>query len=66
MPRERIVTAESQGEEETKFNYALRPQNFEQYIGQETLVRKLRIAVRAAQSRGGNRRTWPHIVAGVN
>jgi Holliday junction DNA helicase RuvB len=52
MPRERIVTAESQGEEETKFNYALRPQNFKQYIGQETLVRKLGIAVRAAQGRG--------------
>src|SRR5687768_15832089 len=51
MPRERIVTAESQGEEETQFNYALRPQNFKQYIGQETLVRKLRIAVRAAQGR---------------
>jgi len=51
MPRERIVTAESQGEEENRFNYALRPQRFEQYIGQETLIRKLKIAVQAARGR---------------
>jgi Holliday junction DNA helicase RuvB len=51
MPRERIVTAESQGEEENRFNYALRPQSFEQYVGQETLIRKLRIAVEAAKGR---------------
>jgi Holliday junction DNA helicase RuvB len=51
MPRERIVTATSQGEEEKQFNYALRPQNFTQYIGQETLIRKIAIAVRAAKGR---------------
>jgi Holliday junction DNA helicase RuvB len=51
MPRERIVTAESQGDDENRFNYALRPQNFDQYVGQETLIRKLRIAVEAAKSR---------------
>jgi Holliday junction DNA helicase RuvB len=51
MPRERIVTAESQGDDENRFNYALRPQNFAQYIGQETLIRKLRIAVEAAKGR---------------
>jgi Holliday junction DNA helicase RuvB len=51
MPRERIVTAESQGDDENRFNYALRPQNFAQYIGQETLIRKLRIAVTAAKGR---------------
>jgi Holliday junction DNA helicase RuvB len=51
MPRERIVTAESEGEEENRLNYALRPQRFEQYIGQETLIRKLRIAVEAAKGR---------------
>jgi len=51
MPRERIVTAQSQGEEENRFNYALRPTRFEQYIGQETLIRKLKIAVTAARGR---------------
>jgi len=51
MPRERIVSAESQGPEESNFNYALRPQRFAQYIGQPTLIKKLRIAVDAAQGR---------------
>src|SRR5512136_2513965 len=51
MPRERIVSGEAQGEVENQFNYALRPQRFEQYIGQETLIRKLRIAVEAAKGR---------------
>ncbi|HEX2973931.1 MAG TPA: Holliday junction branch migration DNA helicase RuvB [Tepidisphaeraceae bacterium] len=51
MPRERIVTAESQGDDENRFNYALRPQSFDQYVGQETLIRKLRIAVEAAKGR---------------
>src|SRR5437764_11892212 len=51
MPRERIVTATSQGEEEKQLNYALRPQNFAQYIGQETLIHKIAIAVRAAKGR---------------
>src|SRR4051794_29875903 len=51
MPRERIVSGESAGEEETRFNFALRPQTFEQYIGQEGLIRKLQIAVQAAKGR---------------
>ena len=51
MPRERIVSGEAQGEEENHFNYALRPQRFDQYVGQATLIRKLSIAVRAAQGR---------------
>src|SRR5438067_10142960 len=51
MPRERIVSGEAQGEEEKHFNYALRPQKFGQYIGQQTLIRKLGIAVKAAQGR---------------
>jgi Holliday junction DNA helicase RuvB len=52
MARERIVTAESSGEDENRFNYALRPQRFEQYIGQPTLIRRLKIAVTAAKGRG--------------
>src|SRR5688572_12782400 len=51
MPRERIVSADAQGPEENSFNYALRPQRFGQYIGQPTLIRKLQIAVTAAQGR---------------
>jgi holliday junction DNA helicase RuvB len=51
MPRERIVSTESGGEEENRFNYALRPQNFSQYIGQTTLIRRLKIAVDAAKGR---------------
>ena len=51
MPRERIVSAEPQGEEEGKLNYALRPQTFAQYVGQESLIEKLKIAVDAARRR---------------
>jgi Holliday junction DNA helicase RuvB len=51
MPRERIVSSESGGEDENRFNYALRPQKFDQYIGQESLIRKLKIAVQAARGR---------------
>src|SRR3954454_2414798 len=51
MPRERMVSAQAVSEEENKLNYALRPQRFEQYVGQESLIEKLRIAVEAAQQR---------------
>jgi Holliday junction DNA helicase RuvB len=51
MPRERIVSGESEGPEENHFNYALRPQNFAQYVGQPTLIRRLKIAVDAAKGR---------------
>ncbi len=51
MARERIVSGESSGEDETRFNFALRPQRFEQYIGQAPLIEKLKIAVQAARSR---------------
>ncbi len=51
MARERIVSGESESEEENRFNFALRPKNFLQYIGQETLIRRLKIAVSAAKGR---------------
>src|SRR5471030_2617664 len=51
MARERIVSGESGGEEQNRFNSALRPQSFKQYIGQETLIRRLKIAVDAAKGR---------------
>src|SRR3954453_4607099 len=51
MPRDRIVGATSEGEGEDRLNYALRPQKFAQYVGQESLIRKLKIAVQAAKGR---------------
>ncbi len=51
MARERIISAQSQGEEENRLNYALRPQRFEQYVGQIPVIKKLRIAVEAARQR---------------
>ena len=52
MARERIISGEATPEEEIPVNFALRPQKFEQYIGQEPLIRKLKIAVSAAVGRG--------------
>lgn len=51
MARERIISSASQLEDEQPVNYALRPQRFDQYIGQDSLIRKLRIAVEAARQR---------------
>lgn len=51
MARERILSGEPGGEEENRFNYALRPQRFDQYVGQPRLIEKLRIAVEAARLR---------------
>src|SRR5947209_9808791 len=51
MARDRIVGPGSEGTEEEKYNYALRPQKFAQYIGQEAMIRKLKIAVTAARGR---------------
>ncbi|MBC7784966.1 MAG: Holliday junction branch migration DNA helicase RuvB [Burkholderiales bacterium] len=51
MARERVISAEVQSEEEKHFNYALRPLSFAQYVGQDQLIKKLSIAVKAAKSR---------------
>ena len=51
MARERIISGENQNDDEQRFNYALRPERFAQYVGQAPLIRKLSIAVRAAKSR---------------
>jgi len=51
MPRERVISAAAAGEEENRFNLSLRPQRFAQYIGQESLIRKLSIATEAARGR---------------
>lgn len=52
MPRERIVSGQEQGEVESTFNFALRPQRFDQYVGQDSIIHRLRIAVEAARRRG--------------
>jgi Holliday junction DNA helicase RuvB len=51
MPRERLIDSQPLGVEEEQVNYALRPRSFGEYVGQESLVRKLRIAVEAARKR---------------
>ena len=55
MPRERIVTGESQGEEENVLNYALRPQRFAQYIGQPPMqyLAQWRMQLAAGMLRNG-------------
>jgi Holliday junction DNA helicase RuvB len=52
MPRERIISAESQGEPEERFSLTIRPQRFDEYVGQKQVIDKLRIAVEAAVRRG--------------
>jgi len=51
MPRERIVSAESSGPGEDRFNWSLRPERLDECIGQGALVEKLRIAIEAAKRR---------------
>jgi Holliday junction DNA helicase RuvB len=51
MPRERLISADSQGVEEMVQALSLRPERFAQYIGQQQLIRKLKIAVEAARRR---------------
>jgi Holliday junction DNA helicase RuvB len=51
MARERIISAQSEGEVEVRQNFALRPTRFQDYVGQESLLQKLRIAVTAARER---------------
>ena len=52
MPRERIVSPDSQGPEEEGFSLSLRPKRLPEVIGQRQLRDKLVIAIQAAKSRG--------------
>lgn len=52
MVRDRVVGPESQGEEEEKFNWSLRPSRLDECIGQKALVEKLKISIQAARGRG--------------
>ncbi len=51
MARERLVSAQAQDNVEKRVNFALRPETFGQYVGQSELLRKLKIAVQAAEGR---------------
>src|SRR5256714_8453897 len=49
--RESLISPEMQAGEELSVGLSLRPERFAQYIGQPTLIRKLKIAVEAARGR---------------
>jgi len=51
MPRERIVSPDSQGPEEEGFSLSLRPRRMAEVIGQKDLLEKLSIAIKAAKRR---------------
>ncbi|HUU93916.1 MAG TPA: Holliday junction branch migration DNA helicase RuvB, partial [Phycisphaerae bacterium] len=52
MPRERIVSPQSQGPDEEGFSFSLRPRRLGEVIGQRDLKEKLTIAIQAAKGRG--------------
>ncbi len=52
MARERMISAESAGGEETEFHWSLRPQKLDEYVGQRATIERLKIAIEAAKSRG--------------
>jgi len=51
MTRERILSAEEQSQEESRFNSNLRPASLDEYIGQPALKEKLQISLTAAKQR---------------
>lgn len=51
MARERIVDTEAISPQETDQNWSLRPRTLNEYIGQPTLIERLRIAIEAAKMR---------------
>ncbi len=51
MAREKIISKESTGPEDEKFNTALRPARLEECIGMGDLLEKLRISIQAARKR---------------
>lgn len=51
MARDRIISGDSAGEPEERQNFTLRPQKFDEYVGQPQVITKLRIAVTAAVKR---------------
>ncbi|MEP0844487.1 MAG: Holliday junction branch migration DNA helicase RuvB [Phycisphaerae bacterium] len=52
MPRERIISQQSVGSDEDRFNETLRPERLDDVIGQKAVTDQLRIALEAARGRG--------------
>ena len=52
MAIERVLSADSGGQAEDSFNFALRPRKLDECIGQENVRAKLNIAITAAKQRG--------------
>ena len=52
MAKQRIIAAEETSDVEEQANVSLRPQTIGDYVGQPTLLEKLRIALAAAKGRG--------------
>ncbi len=51
MAREKIISGDSTGPEDERFNAALRPQTLDECIGMGDLLEKLRISIEAARQR---------------
>ncbi len=52
MATERIISATARDPQEEQFNYTLRPQRLDEYVGQPKLIEKLRITIDAVKQRG--------------
>ena len=52
MAIDRVLSADSGGQQEESFNYALRPSSLSECLGQENVREKLSIAITAAKQRG--------------
>ena len=52
MAIDRVLSSESDGQQEETFNLALRPKRLDECIGQENVKEKLAIAITAAKQRG--------------
>lgn len=51
MSRERVITTDSLSDREEQSNFALRPKNFDEWVGQKSVIEQLQIAIGAARKR---------------
>ena len=52
MATDRVISATTTSDVEERANWALRPLSIDEYVGQDELLTRLRIAIRAARERG--------------
>jgi Holliday junction DNA helicase RuvB len=52
MPKERLISGQSAGEQEEQLNLSLRPDRLGDYVGQRRLIEKLSITLEAVKQRG--------------